>query len=58
MKVNPASVPGTLNTTVCADSVTEIRLEDEIEPVSTLTFILRVPSPEGKNEFDWSVDPT
>ena len=57
MNVKPASVPGTLKTTVCADSVTSTLLDDEIEPASTPTSILSVPSPEGRNEFDWSVDP-
>ena len=34
MNVKPASVPGTLKTTVCADSVTSTLLDD-VEPAST-----------------------
>ena len=58
MKVNPASVFGTLNTTVWAERTTSILLDEEIEPASTPTSIFSVPSPDGRKEFDWSVPPT
>ena len=58
MNVNPASVPGTLNTIVCAVSITSILLDEEIEPASTPISMLSVPWPEGRKELDWSVLPT
>ena len=56
-KVRPASVPGTLNTTVCADRVTVTAVDEGIEPASTFTLIVNWPLPAGKNELDWSVVP-
>ena len=52
LNVNPASVPGTLNTTVWASIVTVMSVDDGIEPESTLTSIASMPVPDAKNELD------